>query len=155
VIRRWGAWIALGVVVVIALAVVLWPNGSQSTAARAHALETEFKCPECQGLSVADSQAPTSRAIRADIKRRITDGQSDEQIRRAYVDRYGESILLTPQSSGVSLIVWVLPVLVLALGATGIVFALRRNRDEPHLHATAADERLVERVRADEAGDHE
>lgn len=153
-IRRWGPWIALGVVVVIALAVVLWPNGSQSTAARAHALETELKCPECQGLSVADSQAPTSRAIRADIKRRIADGQSDERIRQAYVDRYSESILLTPQSSGVSLIVWVLPVVVLALGATGIVFALRRNRDQPHLRATAADERLVERLRADDAGDH-
>jgi cytochrome c-type biogenesis protein CcmH len=155
VIRRWGPWIALGVVVVIALAVVLWPNGSQSTAARAHALETELKCPECQGLSVADSQAPTSRAIRADIKRRIAAGQSDEQIRQAYVDRYSESILLTPQSSGVSLIVWVLPVVVLALGATGIVFALRRNRDQPHLRATAADERLVERLRADDSGDHE
>jgi cytochrome c-type biogenesis protein CcmH len=137
----------LAVVVVVALAVVLWPAGNQSSAARAHTLETQLKCPECQGLSVADSQAPTSRAIRADIKRRIAKGQSDAQIRQAYVDDYGESILLTPQDSGISLIVWVLPVLVLALGATGIVFALRRNRDQPRLHATVADETLVERTR--------
>jgi cytochrome c-type biogenesis protein CcmH len=150
VIRRWGPWIALGVVVVIALAVVLWPNGSQSNAARAHDLEAQLKCPECQGLSVADSQAPTSRAIRADIKRRIAKGQSDEVIRQAYIDNYGESILLSPQDSGVSLLVWILPIVVVALGATGIVFALRRNRDEPHLHATEADERLVERERDDE-----
>ncbi len=146
-IRRWGAWIALGIVVVVALAVVLWPNGSQSPAARAHDLETELKCPECQGLSVADSQAPTSRAIRADIKRRIKAGQDDAEIRQAYIDKYGESILLSPQDSGVSLLVWILPVVVVALGATGIVFALRRNRDEPHLHASEADERLVERQR--------
>jgi cytochrome c-type biogenesis protein CcmH len=136
-------------VVLIALAVVLWPSGSQSPAARAHDLETQLKCPECQGLSVADSQAPTSRAIRADIQRRIKAGQSDGQIRQAYVDTYGESILLTPQDSGVSLIVWILPVVVLALGATGIVFALRRNRGEPHLHASEADERLVEREHQD------
>src|SRR5438445_7034971 len=116
-IRRWGPWIALGVVVAIALAVVLWPHGAQSAAARAHDLETQLKCPECQGLSVADSQAPTSRAIRTDIKRRIKAGQSDGQIRQAYVDTYGESILLTPQDSGVSLIVWILPIVVLALGA--------------------------------------
>ena len=76
-LKRWGPWIALGVVVVVALAVVLWPSGSQSPAARAHDLETEFKCPECSGLSVADSQAATSQAMRADIKRRIEDGQSD------------------------------------------------------------------------------
>jgi cytochrome c-type biogenesis protein CcmH len=150
VIRRWGAWIALAGVVAVVLAVVLWPNGSQSTAARAHELETEFKCPECQGLSVADSQAPTSQAIRADIKRRIAAGQGDAEIRQAYIDRYGESILLTPQDSGVSLIVWILPVVVLALGATGIVFALRRNRDQPHLRATDADERLVQREHGDD-----
>jgi cytochrome c-type biogenesis protein CcmH/NrfF len=146
-IRRWGPWIALAVVVAVAVAVVLWPNGDQSPQARAHGLETELKCPECQGLSVADSQAPTSRAIRADIKHRIARGQSDAQIRQVYVDDYGESILLSPQSSGISLLVWVLPVLVLALGATGIVFALRRNRSEPRLHATDADEMLVERTR--------
>jgi cytochrome c-type biogenesis protein CcmH len=150
-IRRWGPWIALGLVVVIALAVVLWPHGPQSLDARAHDLETQFKCPECSGLSVADSQAPTSRAMRADIKRRIRAGQSDAQIRQAYIDTYGETILLSPQDSGVSLLVWILPVVVLALGATGIVFALRRNRDQPQLHATAADERLVERARDDEA----
>jgi cytochrome c-type biogenesis protein CcmH len=150
VIRRWGAWIALAAVVVVALAVVLWPGGSQSPAARAHDLETQLKCPECQGLSVADSQAPTSRAIRSDIKRRIAAGQSDEHIRQAYVDNYGEEILLTPQDSGVSLLVWILPIVVLALGATGIVFALRRNRGEPHLHATDADERLVEREQRDD-----
>jgi cytochrome c-type biogenesis protein CcmH len=144
-IRRWGPWVALGIVVAIALAVVLWPSGERSSAARAHDLETEFKCPECRGLSVADSQAPTSRAIRADIKRRIAAGESDERIRQTYIDKYGDSILLAPQDSGVSLLVWILPVVVLALGATGIVFALRRNRDEPHLHATEADERLVER----------
>jgi cytochrome c-type biogenesis protein CcmH len=149
-IRRWGPWIALGIVVAIALAVVLWPNGDQSPAARAHTLETELKCPECQGLSVAESQAPTSRAIRADVKRRIARGQSDAEIRQAYVDDYGESILLSPRDSGISLIVWVLPVVVLVLGATGIVFALRRNRGEPHLRATDADERLVERTRADD-----
>jgi cytochrome c-type biogenesis protein CcmH len=148
-IRKWGPWIALALVVVIALAVVLWPSGSQSLAARAHDLETQFKCPECSGLSVADSQAPTSRAMRADIKRRLRAGQSDEEVRQAYVDTYGESILLSPQDSGVSLLVWILPIVVVALGATGIIFALRRNREQPHLHATEADERLVQREQAD------
>src|SRR5262249_7982871 len=133
-IRRWGPWIALGIVVAIVLAVVLWPRGEQSAAGGAHHPGTWPQCPDGPGVPGAASQAPTSRGIRADIKRRIAKGQSDAEIRQAYVDRYGESILLSPQDSGVSLIVWVLPVVVLVLGATGIVFALRRNRGEPHLH---------------------
>ena len=146
-IRRWGAWVALGVVVVVVLAITVWPSGARSDAARAHDLESQIKCPECQGLSVADSQATTSQAIRADIKKRIAKGQSDETIRQVYVTTYGQSILLSPQNSGLGLIVWVLPVLVFGLGAAGIAFALARNRREPHLRATAADEELIARER--------
>jgi len=146
-IRRWAPWVALGVVVAVVLAITLWPGGARSDATRAHDLEVQIKCPECQGLSVADSQATTSQAIRADIKRRIAKGQSDARIRQVYVDTYGSSILLAPQGSGLGLIVWVLPVLVLALGGAGIVFALARNRREPRLRSTQADEDLIARER--------
>jgi len=145
--RKWLPWIALGVVVVVALAIVVWPRGDQSPAARAHTLEAELKCPECEGLAVADSNAPTSRAIRADVKQRIAEGQSDSEIRQAYVDRYGEEILLQPKASGISLLVWVLPVVVLVAGAFGIGFVLVRNRRAPMLHASQADEQLVEQAR--------
>ena len=97
---------------------------------------------------MADSNAPTSKAIRADIRRRIADGQSDAEIRQSYVDQYGESILLAPQSSGISLIVWVLPVLVLvARRRRHRASRCARNRREPRLHATDADESLVDRER--------
>jgi cytochrome c-type biogenesis protein CcmH len=150
-IRRWAPWLALAAVVAVVLAITLWPGGSPSASERAHELETQIKCPECQGLSVADSQATTSQAIRADIRKRIAAGQSDDTIRQAYVDRFGTSILLTPQSSGISLLVWVLPIVVLGLGAAGIAFVLARNRGEPRLHATAADEALLARERGVEA----
>jgi cytochrome c-type biogenesis protein CcmH len=146
-VKKWWPWIGLGVVVVVALSIVVWPRGGQSPAARAHTLETQLKCPECEGLSVADSNAPTSRAIRADVKKRIAQGQSNEEIRQAYVARYGEEILLQPRSSGISLIVWVLPVVVVVVGALGIWLVLARNRRAPKLHATEADEELVERAR--------
>lgn len=144
--RVWP-WVALGALVVGIVAVLAWPSGSPSRADRAHAIAAELKCLECQGLSVADSSAPTSKAIRADIARRLDAGQRDEEIRQAYVDRYGEVILLQPQSSGLGLVVWVLPVLAIALGATGIWFVLARNRREPRLQASAADAALVDRER--------
>ena len=115
-----------------------------------HSIAAELKCLECQGLSVADSTAPTSKAIRADIRRQVAAGRGEEEIRQTYVERYGEEILLQPQGSGLSLIVWVLPVVVIAAGATGIWFTLARNRREPRLHATDADVALVDRERAAE-----
>ncbi|HEX6312869.1 MAG TPA: cytochrome c-type biogenesis protein [Acidimicrobiia bacterium] len=148
-IRRLAPWIALGAVVTVTLAVVVWPDGGDpSPRARARALAEEFRCPECQGLSVADSSAPTARAMRADIRERIAAGQSDEEIRQSMVDRFGESVLLRPQGGGIGFVVWGLPVIAVVLGAGGLAYALWRWRRQPAAHATAADEALVERARS-------
>jgi cytochrome c-type biogenesis protein CcmH len=149
VTRRLLPWLALAAVVVVTLAVVVWPDGGDaSPSARARALAEEFRCPECQGLAVADSSAPTARAMRADIRTRVAAGESDAEIRQAMVDRFGESVLLKPEGEGLGLLVWGLPVVAVVLGAGGLGFALWRWRRQPPAHATDADEALVERARS-------
>ena len=138
----------LGVLVVGAVAYSAWPTGDESLDVHARRLASEIRCIDCQGLSVADSATASARATRADIRARIRRGEDDEEIRRVYVDRYGETILLKPSSDGIGVLVWALPIAALVLGAGGLVFALRRWQREPRLTATAADEELVARERA-------
>jgi cytochrome c-type biogenesis protein CcmH len=147
--RRVLPWALLGALVIAAVAWAAVPSGEEQTPRqRAGDLASELRCPDCEGLSVADSSTSTARAIRTDIERRIAKGESDETIRQAYVDRYGESILLKPEGNGIGLLVWGLPVAALLIGAAGLALALRRWRREPRLHATAADEDLVARTRS-------
>jgi cytochrome c-type biogenesis protein CcmH len=147
-VRRWLPWGALVVVAVVALAVAAWPSGGRrSVAQRAHAIASELRCVDCEALSIADSSTSNAAAQRADIESRVRAGQSDAQIRRAYVDRYGPSILLRPESTGIGMLVWALPVAAFVLGAGGLVLALRRWRREPRLAASSADEQLVRRTR--------
>jgi cytochrome c-type biogenesis protein CcmH len=141
------AWALLGVVVVVAIVVAATQGGQPSRAERVRALSEEIQCPECDGVSVADSLAPTARAVRADLRQRVAQGQSDDQIRAAYVDRYGESILLEPEGSGLGVLVWGLPVALLIAGAGGLFLMTRRSRREPKMHATDADEQLVDKAR--------
>jgi cytochrome c-type biogenesis protein CcmH len=145
-------WVGLGVLVVAALVWAAWPGGSPTASERAHELATELRCPDCEGLSVADSSSSSAAAIRHDVRRRVDAGQSDATIRQAYVDRYGESILLDPQGGGLGVLVWGVPVAALILGAGGLVLAMRRWRREPRMHATAADESLVATTRRDVDG---
>jgi cytochrome c-type biogenesis protein CcmH len=150
---RRAAWVVLAVVVAVAIAWAAWPDGGARTEReRARDLAAELRCPDCEGLSVADSSSSSAQAIRADLRRRIRAGQSDETIRQGYVDRFGESILLNPEGEGLGVLVWGLPVLVLVVGAGGLVIALRRWHRQPAMHATAADEELVQRVRQTPAG---
>jgi cytochrome c-type biogenesis protein CcmH len=157
--RWWVPWLALAAVVVIAVVVLVARSApSNSPAARAGRLERELACPVCTGESVADSNSSTSRAIRADIVKRIAAGQKDAQIREAYVAQYGEHVLLTPANGGLGVVAWGVPVLALVIGAAGIVLALRRWSATPRLAATADDVDVVDRERHredDAAHDHE
>jgi cytochrome c-type biogenesis protein CcmH/NrfF len=101
------------------------------TAARIAALERDVRCPgsECGDLSVAQSEAPSSIALRNEIAAGVRDGQSDGDILAVIVDRYGTGILLSPPPGGLDTILWGAPV-VLAAGAVASRggFAVRRRR---------------------------
>jgi cytochrome c-type biogenesis protein CcmH len=151
-VKRKGAlWAVLALVVAAAVVVlVVRSRPDNSATARTERLEHELACPVCEGQSVADSNAPESRAIRADIPRRINAGQSDEQIRAAYVALYGQRILLTPSNGGIGLVAWVVPAVAVLLGAFGIGIALRRWSRTPRLTATPQDEARVRDAREHE-----
>lgn len=149
-LRLWAVWGGLAVVVAAALGVVVASpgDGPRTPAERAHSLAAELRCVECQGLSVADSNSPTAQRMRADIERRIVEErQTDAEIRRAYVDRYGEWILLRPAGGGLDALVWALPVVVIMLGAAGIGVALWRWRRQPRPEVRPGDEELVADLR--------
>jgi cytochrome c-type biogenesis protein CcmH len=145
--RRRIGWIALAAVVVLTLGYGLTDRSGPSTPdARAHRLAESIQCPTCDGQAVADSDATASRYIRSLIEDRIADGATDDQIRDELADSYGESILLTPERSGVAGLVWVLPVAVLVAALVGIGFAFRRWRGRSVVTATPADRALVTRA---------
>ncbi|MGH8975855.1 MAG: cytochrome c-type biogenesis protein, partial [Acidimicrobiia bacterium] len=111
-------------------------------------LAAGLRCPVCQGLSVADSPSPTARAISTDIRRRVEAGESDGEIRQAYVDRYGEWVLLEPAGTGLGAVVWALPIAALVLAGAGLALAFRRwGRDAPG-PPSDDDRDLVERALA-------
>ncbi len=151
-LRRLLPILALVAVVVGALAIGTSSgdgDGDPSPEARTRRLAAGLRCPVCQGLSVADSPSPTARAIAEDIRRRIDAGESDGDIRQAYVDRYGEEILLSPPEDGFTALVWALPIVALVLAAAGLALAFRRWRRDVPEAVTEDDRELVERARAD------
>jgi len=147
---RRASWLVMGLVVTAALLVGLQPDDTARTSEeRIFALAETLKCPTCRSQSVADSEAPSAQAIRADIARRLEAGESEDEIRAYLVSRFGEEILLTPSSSGVTGLVWVLPVVALALGGAGLYLAFRRWKQRPSVAASDEDRRRVAEARGE------
>jgi cytochrome c-type biogenesis protein CcmH len=115
---------------------------------RAMAVADTVRCPTCRSQSAADSDAPASVAIRTEIEARLRDGQTDGQIRAYLVSRYGEDVLLRPSGSGLTGLVWALPVAAVVVAAAGLAVAFRRWRGGAPPAVTDEDRALVERARA-------
>ncbi len=151
-VRRGRGWLAWAPVLAVTIALLVF--GSLRTrppttdAERVNAIALLIKCPECVSQSAGASDAEVSRQIRLDIAKRMSQGESEEQIQDYYRGRYGDEVLLTPSASGIGGVVWALPVVVLVCAMAGLVAAFRRWRrtadDGPR--ATSADEAIVSRA---------
>jgi cytochrome c-type biogenesis protein CcmH len=141
-----AAWLVLACVAAAAIVLgTMRDSAPATTEDRINAVAETIKCPTCQGESVADSNAPTSREIRRDIADRLGRGESPDEIRASYADNYGDAILLTPSSGGLTSLVWILPVVAAVSAIAGLVVAFRRWRG-PVAHASDADRALVARA---------
>lgn len=147
-------WVLMGAIVLVALVVGTRPDDTPRTNEdRAHALADTLKCPTCRSQSVADSDAPVSKEIRAEINRRVESGETDEQIREYLVGRFGDDVVLTPAATGVTGLVWVLPVVLVVASGAALGFAFRRWRRRSPVGVTDDDRALVEKARRELEGD--
>lgn len=88
-------------------------------------------CPVCPNtpLDVCETQACAD--WRAQIRDQLSDGWTEEQVMAYFVEQYGERVLAEPERSGFTSLVWILPVVAVALGLLVAGQALRnwqRNR---------------------------
>lgn len=89
--------------------------------ADAVALMESLRCIQCQGQSIADSDAPIAGTMRSEVRTRIAAGERPDDIRDWLVSRYGDWVSFEPPFRGMGLILWLLPLLFVGLG----IFAVR------------------------------
>ena len=125
ILRSFALW-CVAFLAVVAFAVVLNPHGSNESARIAH-LETLVRCPSCDDLSVAVSNATSAIAVRDEIASKVHEGQSDNKILTSLESAYGTSILLSPPTTGLGVLLWVVPLLGLLLLIASAIRLTRRS----------------------------
>jgi cytochrome c-type biogenesis protein CcmH len=107
--------------------------------ARARALSAELRCLVCQNQSIDESDAPLARDLRILVRERLKAGDTDAEVQKFLVDRYGEFVLLKPVLALHTLLLWLTPLVVFALGGFGL-FRLARRKTAARSAALSPEE---------------
>jgi cytochrome c-type biogenesis protein CcmH len=124
--RRWLA--VLGLTGLLTVCVVSPSLGAAAAdlEAQVRDIAAQLRCPVCQGLSVADSPSELANEMRTLVREQLQQGKTRAQVLEYFAQRYGEWILLAPPKHGFNLIIWVLPFVLLPVGAAVVYLGARR-----------------------------
>lgn len=109
---------------------------------RARDLSQGLRCLVCRNESIDESNADLARDLRLLVRERLVAGDSNDEVIDFVVDRYGEYVLLKPQTDGANLILWIAGPLMLgvALLISGLYLRRRQGAEEPTADALSEEE---------------
>lgn len=111
---------------------------------RVLALSEQLRCLVCQNQTIADSHADLAIDLRNQVREKLAQGMSDQDVIDYMVQRYGDFVLFRPPLKASTWFLWFGPFLLLAggLGFLGLKLK-RRARNLPVAALSEAEMRRV------------
>ncbi|MFC4258598.1 cytochrome c-type biogenesis protein [Marinobacter lacisalsi] len=93
-------------------------------------LLNELRCPKCQNQNIADSDAPIAEDMRNEVYRMVKEGADEQTVVDAMIERFGEFVHYKPAFDARTALLWLLPLIVIAVGLVVVVTIVRRSGRE-------------------------
>ena len=95
---------------------------------RVMAVSAELRCLVCQNQTIADSHAELAIDLRNQVRDKLRQGMSEQEIKDYMVARYGDFVLYRPLMKRSTLLLWFGPFLLLILAFGVLIVKLRQRR---------------------------
>ncbi len=92
---------------------------------------SEVRCVQCQNQTIKDSNVQIASDLRREIRRLLSEGETNAEVFEFLVQRYGEFVLYRPPMSGISLLLWIAPGLFLLVGGFVAVRVISKRMAMP------------------------
>jgi len=110
-----------------ARAIAPTPMPTPALEARYERLIHGFRCMQCQDESLANSPVSLAADMRRQIRQMLLAGDTDQQIRKFFVSRYGYFILFKPPFVWKTAWLWLTPGILLLVGVVSAGAVIRRR----------------------------
>ena len=91
-------------------------------------LTLELRCMTCQNQSIYDSDAEFSNDIKKIVKQKLQQGESERDIKKFLVERYGEYILFRPLINYNNIFLWSFPFILLIFGLFFVIIKTKTKK---------------------------
>jgi len=108
---------------------------------RAMAVSSELRCLVCQNQTIADSHAELAIDLKNQVREKLRQGMSEQEIKDYMVARYGDFVLYRPLMKRSTWLLWFGPFLLLIVAFGVLIVKLRQRRKAmQQVPALSADE---------------
>ena len=97
---------------------------------RARNLSKGIRCLVCQNQTIDDSDSELAKDLRSIIRKKIVQGDTDDEINKFLVDRYGNFILMKPPINKQTIMLWLSPLVLVLSGIVIIYFSFRKRNND-------------------------
>jgi cytochrome c-type biogenesis protein CcmH len=103
-------------------------------------LAQNLRCLVCQNESLASSRADLAKDLRQEVREKMKQGMTDQQIIDFLVSKYGDFVLFDPPMKRYTILLWYGPFALLLIGLAGLVYQLRKRKNAvPEVQLSAED----------------
>jgi cytochrome c-type biogenesis protein CcmH len=92
-------------------------------------LAENLRCLVCQNESLASSRSDLAKDLRQEVRDKMKQGMSDQEIIDFLVSKYGDFVLFDPPVKSYTLLLWYGPFVLLLIGLVGLVIQLRKRKN--------------------------
>lgn len=107
--------------------------------ARTMAIASQLRCPVCQNQTIAESDADLAKDLRGQIREQLRRGQSESDVVAYMTARYGDFVLWRPPFKSTTLLLWLGPLLLVAVALIGLFYRLARERGGGEVELSEAE----------------
>lgn len=117
-------------------------------------LAKNMYCPVCENIPLDSCETKACKDWREEIRLKLSEGWTDEQIYDWFVEQHGDRVLASPPARGLNWLVYVVPPLAFVIGIFFVFRLLSRSMtartapagDTPEKPSSAGDPDMISRL---------